>query len=346
MTMTSRERILAALGREPVDRPPVWIMRQAGRYLPEYRKLKEQYSFREMVASPDLATEVTLMPLRRFALDAAITFSDILVVPEALGIRYRFDNDKGISMERCVRSRKDVDALSLEGAAERLGYVYTTQEKLKRELAGEKALLGFSGTPWTLACYMVEGGGSTHYENIKDLAFSDPAALESLLETTAEAVAEYCLGQIRAGADAIQLFDSAAPGCPGCHYERWSLRWVRQVIEAIDGAAPVIYFVRGMGSHLDALRKIGADALSLDWTWSLPETARQVEGRIALQGNLDPVLLSGPPEPVQAECRKLLEGVSGHPGIIINLGHGILPSARIESVQALVNTVTGWEESS
>lgn len=341
--MNSRERMLAALGREPVDRPPVWIMRQAGRYLPEYRKLKEEYSFREMVASPDLATEVTLMPLRRYALDAAITFSDILVVPEALGVSYHFDNNKGISMERCLRSRKDIDTLSLAGAAERLGYVYATQEKLKKELASETALLGFSGTPWTLACYMVEGGGSTHYENIKALAFEDPAALECLLEKTTEAVAEYCLGQIRAGADAIQLFDSAAPGCPGCHYESWSMRWVRQVIETINKAAPVIYFVRGMGSHLAALREIGADALSLDWTWSLPDTARQVQGEMALQGNLDPILLSGPPETASAECQKHLDALSGYDGIIINLGHGILPSARPESVAALVETVTGWK---
>ncbi|MEM6885895.1 MAG: uroporphyrinogen decarboxylase family protein, partial [Verrucomicrobiota bacterium] len=256
--MTSRERMCAALRRQPVDRPPIWIMRQAGRYLPEYRALKEKYSFTELVESPELACEVTLQPLKRFPLDAAITFSDILVVPKVMGVNYHFSNGKGISMEKTVTTRADVDALDVDGVIEQLEYVYATQRLIRQEVGEEKAVLGFSGTPWTLAAYMVEGGGSEHYENIKRMALEAPDVLEALLEKLSGVVSDYLIAQADAGVDGVQLFDSAAPGIPGSRYEQWSLRYVRQVIEHVGGKVPVIYFVRGMGSHLELQAGLGA----------------------------------------------------------------------------------------
>jgi uroporphyrinogen decarboxylase len=332
----------AALRQQPVDRPPIWIMRQAGRYLPEYRALKEKYSFTELVESPELACEVTLQPLQRFALDAAITFSDILVVPKAMGVSYHFDNGKGISMESTVSSRADVDALDVEGVLEKLSYVYDTQRMLRQELGESKAVLGFSGTPWTLAAYMVEGGGSDHYENIKRMALEAPEVLEALLDKLSGIVAEYLKAQADAGVDGVQLFDSAAPGIPGNCYEQWSLRWVRQVIQQIGGAVPVIYFVRGMGSHLDLQAGLGADMLSLDWTHVLPEAVSTIAGRTGVQGNFDPVLLCQSPETVQREVRRGLDAMRGTNGYIVNLGHGILPHARIDAVEAMVETVVSY----
>jgi len=341
--MTSRERMNAALRREPVDRPPIWIMRQAGRYLPEYRALKEQYSFTELVESPELACEVTLQPLKRFPLDAAITFSDILVVPKAMGVSYHFSNGKGISMEKTVATRADVNALSVDGVIEQLDYVYQTQQLIRKEVGEEKAVLGFSGTPWTLAAYMVEGGGSEHYENIKRMALEAPEVLEALLDKLSGVVADYLMAQANAGVDGVQLFDSAAPGIPGKHYERWSLRYVRQVIEKVAETVPVIYFVRGMGSHLEQQAGLGANVLSLDWTHVLPDAVKTLQGRVGVQGNFDPVLLCQPPEIVHTEVKSGLEAMRGNTGYIVNLGHGILPHAHIESVATMVETVVSFE---
>ncbi len=340
--MNSRQRINAAFRRQPVDRPPIWIMRQAGRYLPEYRALKEKYSFTELVESPEMACEVTMQPLQRFPLDAAITFSDILVVPKAMGISYHFDNGKGISMETTVTCRADVDALAVEGVLEKLNYVYETQRLLRKELGDETAVLGFSGTPWTLAAYMIEGGGSDHYEKIKRMALEAPEVLEALLEKLSGIVADYLKAQAAAGVDGVQLFDSAAPGIPGNRYEQWSLRYVRQVIDQIDGAVPVIYFVRGMGSHLELQAGLGADMLSLDWTHVLPEAVKTLAGRTGVQGNFDPVLLCQPPETVRSEVQRGLESMRGVDGYIVNLGHGILPHARIDAVEAMVDTVVNF----
>ena len=341
--MTSRERMSAALRRQGVDRPPIWIMRQAGRYLPEYRALKEKYSFTELVESPELACEVTLQPLERFPLDAAITFSDILVVPKAMGVNYQFDPGKGISMETTVATRADVEALDVGGVVEQLDYVYATQRRIRQAVGEEKAVLGFSGTPWTLAAYMVEGGGSEHYEKIKRMALEAPEVLEALLEKLSEVVANYLIAQAKAGVDGVQLFDSAAPGIPGNRYEQWSLRYVRQVIEKVGGQVPVIYFVRGMGSHLELQAGLGADVLSLDWTHVLPDAVKTLNGRTGVQGNFDPVLLCQPPEIVRTEVLAGLEAMRGNDGYIVNLGHGILPHARIDAVEAMVDTVVHFQ---
>ncbi|HWL14472.1 MAG TPA: uroporphyrinogen decarboxylase [Opitutus sp.] len=349
--MTSRERFLSACACQPLERPPLWIMRQAGRYLPEYRALKAKSSFLEMVRTPALATEVTLQPLRRFALDAAILFSDILVIPEALGQGYRFRDQGGIAMEFRLETRAQIDALAAPDAVpERLNYVAETLALLKKELAGEKALLGFGGSPWTLATYMVEGGSSDEFERIKHLFYTDRPAFDALLGKLTAALIAYFQMQIRAGADAIQIFDSWGGIVAGADYEAASLKWIREIVAALPRDFPVILYAKGTAPHHAAQATSGVRVLSVDWTSDLSTLARQLRaapsaGRppIALQGNLDPVLLNTTPEIVRHETRRLLESMRGIPGHIFNLGHGIMPQAKIECMEALVDTVTTFK---
>src|SRR3954470_17959005 len=249
--MTSRERFLAACACEKLDRPPLWVMRQAGRYLPEYRELKAKSSFLHMVRTPDLATEVTLQPLRRFALDAAILFSDILVIPEALGQAYHFRDEGGIEMEYRLETRAQIDALaSAEAVAGRLRYVAEALILIKKELAGSRALLGFGGSPWTLATYMVEGGSSDDFERIKLLFYTDRAFFDALLEKLTAALIAYFQMQIRAGADAIQIFDSWGGIIAGPDYEAASLKWIRQIVAALPKDFPIILYAKGTAPQL------------------------------------------------------------------------------------------------
>ncbi len=341
--MTSRERFLAACACTPLDRPPLWIMRQAGRYLPEYRALKAQSSFLEMVRTPDLAAEVTLQPLRRFALDAAILFSDILVIPEALGQGYHFREEGGIGMEYRLDTRAQIDALApAEAVLEKLNYVALTLEKLRTGLAGQKALLGFGGSPWTLATYMVEGGSSDDFNRIKVLFYTDRPAFDALLEKLTTALVVYFQMQIRAGADAIQIFDSWGGIIAGADYEAASLKWIRRIIAALPKDFPVILYAKGTAPHVTDQAFSGARVLSVDWTSDLSIVRRTLPANVAVQGNLDPVLLNTTPEIVRRESGRLLESIRGSAGHIFNLGHGIMPSAKIECVQALVDTVTNW----
>ncbi len=341
--MTSRERFLAACACAPLDRPPLWIMRQAGRYLPEYRALKAKSSFLEMVRTPELATEVTLQPLRRFALDAAILFSDILVIPEALGQGYHFRDQGGIAMEYRIDTRAQIDALApAEAVLEKLNYVAATLERLRGELAGQKALLGFGGSPWTLATYMVEGGSSDDFDRIKVLFYTDRPAFEALLEKLTAALIVYFQMQIRAGADAIQIFDSWGGIIAGADYEAASLKWIRRIIAALPKDFPVILYAKGTAPHVSDQAFSGARVLSVDWTSDLSIVRRTLPANVAVQGNLDPVLLNTTPDIVRRETGRLLESMRGASGHIFNLGHGIMPSAKIECVQALVDTVTGW----
>lgn len=350
--MTSRDRFLAACAGQPLDRPPLWIMRQAGRYLPEYRALKAQSSFLEMVRTPAVATEVTLQPLRRFALDAAILFSDILVIPEALGQGYRFRDEGGIAMEYRLDTRAQIDALAPATAvAERLSYVAETLALLKRELGGQKALLGFGGSPWTLATYMVEGGSSEDFDRIKALFYTDRPTFDALLEKLTAALIAYFELQIRSGADAIQIFDSWGGIIAGADYEAASLRWIRQIVAALPRDFPVILYAKGTSPQHFAQAASGVRVLSVDWTTDLPALARALrtpESPVAtrppaLQGNLDPVLLNTTPAIVARETSRLLDSMRGIPGHIFNLGHGILPHARIDCVESLVATVTSWQ---
>lgn len=342
--MTSRERFLAACACQPLDRPPLWVMRQAGRYLPEYRALKAKSSFVEMVRTPAVATEVTLQPLRRFALDAAILFSDILVIPEALGQAYHFREQGGIGMEYRLETRAQVDALApADAVPERLRYVSETLTLLKRELAGSRALLGFGGSPWTLATYMVEGGSSDEFERIKQLYYTDRGTFDALLEKLTAALITYFKLQIEAGADAIQIFDSWGGIIAGQDYEAASLRWIRQIIQALPADFPVILYAKGTAPHLTDQAFTGARVLSVDWTSDLSIVRRTLPANVAVQGNLDPVLLNTTPEIVRRETTRLLEAMRGTRGHIFNLGHGIMPTAKIECMQALVDTVTGWK---
>jgi uroporphyrinogen decarboxylase len=341
--MTSRERFLAACACLPLERPPLWVMRQAGRYLPEYRQLKAKSSFLEMVRTPDLATEVTLQPLRRFALDAAILFSDILVIPEALGQGYHFRDEGGIAMEYRLETRAQVDALApAEAVPERLQYVAAALRSIKKELGDSRALLGFGGSPWTLATYMVEGGSSEEFERIKQLFYTDRGTFDALLERITKAIIAYFKLQIQAGADAIQIFDSWGGIIAGQDYEAASLRWIREIVAALPKDFPVILYAKGTAPHITDQAFTGIRVLSVDWTNDLAIVRRTLPGNVAVQGNLDPMLLNTTPEIVSQQAGRLLDSMRGTAGHIFNLGHGIMPHAKIECMQALVDTVTSW----
>jgi uroporphyrinogen decarboxylase len=342
--VNSRTRFLAACSCQPLDRPPVWIMRQAGRYLPEYRELKAKHGFLKMVRTPELAAEVSLQPIRRFAIDATILFSDILVIPEALGQGYTFRDEGGIAMERRLENRAMIEALGPSTAVpERLSYVGAALALLKRELAGERALLGFGGSPWTLATYMVEGGSSEDFARVKGLFYEDRAAFDLLLGKLTESLIAYFKMQIQAGADAIQIFDSWGGIIAGPDYEAASLRWIRTIIAAMPEGFPIIIYGKGTGPHLTDQAFTGARVLSVDWTNDLCVVRRNLPANVAVQGNLDPAILNTTPDIARRETSRILESMRGANGHIFNLGHGILPQAKIGCVEALLDTVIGWK---
>lgn len=314
-------------------------MRQAGRYLPEYRKLKAASSFLEMVRTPALAAEVTLQPLARFPLDAAIFFSDILVVPEAMGQPYGFRDQGGIEMAFALRDRADVAALTTHRVEQKLEYVAEGLRETGLRLEGKAALLGFAGSPWTLACYMLEGGSAAPFPTAQSWFRERPDDFNSLMEKLTEAVTRYLLMQRAAGADAVQIFDSWAAVCPEADYEGMSLRWIRRIISALPEDFPVILYAKGVGQRVRDLMSVHPRALSCDWTVSLPGIASSTHAPKCLQGNLDPSLLCGPPEAVREQTHQLLESMRAFPGYIFNLGHGITPDARLDSVEAMVQTV-------
>lgn len=340
--MTTSDFLAACFGK-PHEQMPVWFMRQAGRALPEYRAIRDQHTFDEVVHTPELAAEVTLQPLRRFALDAAIIFSDILVIPEAMGQGYKFREGGGIEMDFRLDTRAQLDRLDHVGVQFRLDYVGQALARVKTELKGEKALLGFGGSPWTLATYMVEGGSSDDYLRIKQLFYTDRPFFDTLMGRLTAALIEYFKMQIRCGADAIQLFDSWGGIIAGPDYEAASLRWMRDIIAALPRDFPVILYAKGVSSQLTDLAFSGARVLGVDWTVDLGVTRRLVPATIALQGNLDPVLMNTTPEIVRTETSRLLETMRGAPGHIFNLGHGIMPQAKIECMETLVDTVTSWK---
>ena len=340
LPVNARERFLAACRCEPLDRPPVWLMRQAGRFLPEYRALKARHDFLTLVRTPELATEVTLQPVRRFAFDAAILFSDILVVPEALGQGYHFREGGGICMDFLLSHAGQVAALAgPEAVRDRLGYVEGTLRLLRAELSGQTALLGFAGSPWTLATYMVEGGAAGKATRLRAMADDEPALFEALMEKLTAAVADYLRMQIESGVDAVQIFDTWGMLCGDASYQRLSLDWIHRVIVALPRDCPVILFVRGMAGHASALAATGARVISVDWTRPLSAVQADAGGHVAVQGNLEPGLLDTTPERVRSGVQAVLADMAGRAGHIFNLGHGILPTARIENVEVLVQTV-------
>lgn len=340
--MTPRERFLAATRCQPLNRPPIWLMRQAGRYLPEYRDLKTKYDFLTMVRTPELATEVTLQPLKRFPLDAAIIFSDILVIPEAMGQGYHFRETGGIGMDYLLDTPEKIKALNSQDISARLDYVRAALSMTRRELGDSHALLGFCGSPWTLATYMIEGGSSKDFSKIKRFALEQPEQFQRLMEKLVEACTEYLKLKINAGVDAVQIFDSWGALCPHNRYQDWSLRWIQEIISALNPEVPVILYAKGMGHRTRQLASTGASALSLDWTVSIADARKELDPGIAVQGNLDPAILTTSPELTRREAEALLAEAAGEPGYIFNLGHGMLPSAKIECVEALTNVVTQW----
>lgn len=340
--MTSRQRFLAALDCQPLDRPPIWVMRQAGRYLPEYRALKEKYSFLELAQTPELALEVTMQPLRRFALDAAILFSDILVIPEAMGQGYHFRDQGGIAMDYALETKAQIDKLTSSGIEDKLNYVAQALKLIQTELDGSKMLLGFGGSPWTLATYMVEGGSSKNFAKIKALYYEDRSTYEALLEKITDSLIAYFRMQKAAGADAIQIFDSWGGILSGEDYEDASLKWIRKIIDAVRDEVDIIIYAKGTTPHLARQSACSPKAIAVDWTIPIEEAAKSIPSNIAIQGNLDPVLLNTTPEIIRDRATRILDAMQNRPGHIFNLGHGILPTARIENMEALVDTITSY----
>lgn len=345
MTDLQNERLLRALHREPVDRTPVWIMRQAGRYLPEYRRVRAQAgSFMGLCRNAELACEVTLQPLERYPLDAAILFSDILTVPDAMGLGLYFAEGEGPRFEQPVRSLRDITNLPQPDVTRELRYVMDAITLSRRELAGRAPLIGFSGSPWTLATYMVEGGSSRDFRRIKTLLYEHPQVLHHLLDQIALTVVDYLNAQIEAGAQALMIFDTWGGALAHEAYLEFSLDPMRRVIEVLhrntaDGHIPVILFTKGGGLWLEKLAKVGADAISLDWSVNLAAARQQVGERVALQGNLDPCVLYSKPTVIRREVEHVLEAYGPHPGHIFNLGHGIHPEMDPEHVSVMVEAV-------
>jgi uroporphyrinogen decarboxylase len=341
------DTFLRALLRQPTEYTPVWLMRQAGRYLPEYRATRARAgSFLGLAKNPDYATEVTLQPLDRYPLDASILFSDILTVPDAMGLGLYFADGEGPKFERPLRTEAEVMALNVPDM-ESLDYVFKAVTQIRLEINGRVPLIGFSGSPWTLACYMVEGQGSREFHTIKKMLYARPDLMHRILEINATAVAQYLNAQIDAGAQAVMIFDSWGGALADGAYQEFSLRYMQRVLEQLqrekDGVRiPAVVFTKGGGIWLDEMADIGADALGLDWTVNLGRARALVGDRVALQGNLDPAILFASPEQIRAEVERSLTAYGapshGH-GHVFNLGHGISQFTPPESVTAMVDAV-------
>jgi uroporphyrinogen decarboxylase len=347
-TSLKNDLLLRALLRQPTPRRPVWLMRQAGRYLPEYRKTRARAgNFLAMCTNPEIACEVTLQPVERYPLDAAILFSDILTIPHAMNLGLNFETGEGPKFEHPVRSPGDIAKLHVPDPEADLGYVMDAVRLIRRELNGRIPLIGFAGSPWTVATYMVEGGGSKGFGVIKGLLYEAPAALHRLLDLLADATAAYLNAQINAGAQAVMLFDTWGGVLTPRQYTEFSLRYMEKVVAQLTRQAdgrkvPNIVFTKGGGAWLPAIAAIGCDAVGVDWTTDLNDARRAVGDRVALQGNLDPSALFAPADVVRAETIRVLESFGSGPGHVFNLGHGITPEVDPERVAVLVETVRAY----
>jgi uroporphyrinogen decarboxylase len=354
MTKLKNDLLIRALLRQPVPRTPVWIMRQAGRYLPEYRATRaEAGDFMSLCRNPELACEVTMQPLRRYKLDAAILFSDILTVPDAMGLGLRFAAGEGPKFEHPVRTVADIHDLPVPDVSETLGYVFDAVRTIRRELDGAVPLIGFSGSPWTVGTYMVEGGSSRDFANIKGLAKQEPAALEELLGKVTKITTDYLNAQIEAGAQAIQIFDTWGAALERDDYRRFSLASMQQIVDGLtrekDGQRiPVILFTKGAGEMLADMVGTGCDALGVDWTTDLKTARAYVEDKVALQGNVDPATLRESPEVIRQAVADALASYGKGPGHVFNLGHGITPDIDPEHLGVLLDAVhelsPAWHE--
>jgi uroporphyrinogen decarboxylase len=345
VTDLKNDNLLRALLRQPVDYTPVWMMRQAGRYLPEYRATRARAgSFMDLCRNPELACEVTLQPLERFPLDAAILFSDILTIPDAMGLGLYFAEGEGPHFERPVRSPEDVRRLAVPDMARDLGYVMDAVSLIRRELGGRVPLIGFSGSPWTLATYMIEGGTSKNFATTKAMMFDRPDLMHELLAKVADAVTEYLNAQVASGAQVLMIFDTWGGALTPRHFQTFSLGYMARIVDGVTREAegrrvPVILFTKGGGQWLRRMAESGCDALGVDWTTDLADARRLVGDKVALQGNLDPCALYASPERIRAEVGSVLESFGHGPGHVFNLGHGIHPDVPPEHAATLVSAV-------
>lgn len=333
--------LINALWRQPVEYTPIWIMRQAGRYLPEYRQLRAKAGdFLSLCKTPELACEVSLQPLRRFDLDAAILFSDILTIPDAMGLGLAFVEGEGPKFSKPLRDNKTIQSLSAPVIERDLAYVTDTIKLLKPEL--QVPLIGFSGSPWTLACYMVEGGSSKNFTHVKQLIYNEPEVANQLLQLLAQSVSDYLLAQIDAGADAVMLFDSWGGILTADAYQRFSLNYLQQIVTAIKtqrSDTPIILFTKGGGQWLTKIAQTGCQAVGLDWMTDIAQARQSIGHQVALQGNLDPAILYSKPAVIRQQVKQVLTAFGEGDGHVFNLGHGITPQVNPDYVRVLVDAV-------
>jgi uroporphyrinogen decarboxylase len=345
MTNLINDRLIRALLRQPVDYTPVWLMRQAGRYLPEYRAMRAKAGdFMTLCKTPELACEVTLQPLARYDLDAAILFSDILTIPDAMGLGLHFTQGEGPAFERPIRTANDVERLGIPDPEADLGYVMAAVRTIKQALQNKVPLIGFAGSPWTLATYMVEGGSSKQFSIIKAMLYNQPQLLHNLLMKLATAVTHYLNAQIAAGANAVMLFDTWGGVLTTTAYQTFSLAYMQQIMAGltrqIDGQTiPVILFTKGGQQWLEIIAASGCDAVGVDWTVDIGQARQRVNNQVALQGNLDPSILHAHPDFIRQEVQAIIKSYGNYPGHIFNLGHGITPDIPPEHVKVLVDAV-------
>lgn len=345
MSELKNDRFLRALMREPVDVTPVWMMRQAGRYLPEYREMRTKAgSFMDLCRSPDMACEVTLQPLRRYALDAAILFSDILTIPDAMGLGLYFAEGEGPKFRKPVQTVEAVEALEVVDSSDSLSYVMDAVKVIRRELNGAVPLIGFSGSPWTVATYMVEGGSSKDFSTIKRFMMQHPEAMHELLEKLTLSVIDYLNAQIRAGAQAVQVFDTWGGALTPAAYQTFSLHYMQRIVDGLirehEGRrVPVILFTKNGGQWLEMMAATGCDALGLDWTTDIGAARARVGDQVALQGNMDPGALYAPPERLREEVASILKSYGNGVGHVFNLGHGIHQHVDPDNVSVFIDAV-------
>jgi uroporphyrinogen decarboxylase len=341
MSTLKNDLLLRTLRGESTERTPVWMMRQAGRYLPDYMKLKEKYSFFERCQKPELATEITIQPVEQVGVDAAIIFSDILVVPQAMGMEVQMLEGKGPLLPDPIKHIKDLDKLVLPDVEERLGYVFDALRLTKKTLDGRVPLIGFAGAPWTLLCYMVQGKGSKTFDEAKAFCYTQPETAHRLLQMITDTTIAYLKGQARAGADVVQIFDSWGGLLGPEDFENLSLRYIRQIVEAVKDEVLTIIFAKGAFSSLESMAATGAHGLGIDWCIR-PAMARALAGpNVTLQGNFDPAKLLSPIPVIEKEVKAMLQAFEGQRHIA-NLGHGILPNVPVDHARAFVNTVKNY----
>lgn len=345
MSELKNDRFLRALMRQPVDMTPVWMMRQAGRYLPEYREARAKAGdFMALCTNPDLACEVTLQPLERYSLDAAILFSDILTIPDAMGLGLYFETGEGPRFRKPVRTEADINGLSVIDPQQDLPYVINAVSTIRRELNGRVPLIGFSGSPWTLATYMVEGGSSKDFARCKTMAYDQPELMHQLLDTLAKSVIVYLNAQIEAGAQAVQIFDTWGGALSHKAYREFSLQYMSKIVDGLirehEGRpVPVILFTKGGGQWLESIADTGCDAIGLDWTTHIGEARKRVGSRAALQGNMDPAILRASPQRIRQEVETILSQFGSGEGHVFNLGHGITPDINPAHVEVFIDAV-------